>query len=79
MGQGGPVYNTLNLLLDGLIKNGKAIMIVARAAGTATRRLTVVAIGNGVVRSSSLALLKENGGSSELKKNWGQGVLQSMK
>ena len=54
-------------------------MIVTRAGGTVISRLTVVAIGNGVVRSSSLALLKENGGSSELTKDWGQGVLQSIK
>ena len=37
-----------------------------------------MAIGNGVVRSNSPALLKENGGSLELTKDWARGVIKSM-
>ena len=37
-----------------------------------------MAIGNGVVRSNSPTLLKENGGSLELIKDWAGGVIKSM-
>ena len=53
-------------------------MIRTRAAGTAISRRIVVAIGNGVVRSNSLTLLKENGGSLELNEDWARGFIKSM-
>ena len=49
-----------------------------RAAGTAISRRIVIAIGNGVVRSNSPTLLKENGGSLELTEDWARGVIKSM-
>ena len=53
-------------------------MIGTRAAGTAISRRIVMAIGNGVVRSNSPTLLKENGGSLELTEDWARGVIKSM-
>ena len=35
-------------------------------------------IGNGVVKSNNLILLKENGGSLQLTENWTRRVLKSM-
>ena len=58
-----------NLVSDDFMKKIKTIMIGTRAAGTAISRLIVMAIGNGVMRSNSPTLLKENGGSSELTKD----------
>ena len=55
-----------NLVSDDFLKKIKTIMIGTRASGTAIGRRIVMAIGNGVVRSNSLTLLKENGGSLEL-------------
>ena len=49
-----------------------------RAAGTAISRRIVMVIGNGVVRSNSPTLLKENGGSLELTEDWARGVIKSM-
>ena len=60
------------------MKKLKTIMIGTRAARTAISRHIVVAIGNGVVRSNSLTLLKENGGSLELTEDWARGVIKSM-
>ena len=37
-----------------------------------------MAIGNGVVRSNSPTLLKENGGSLELTDDWARGLIMSM-
>ena len=37
-----------------------------------------MAIGNGVVKSNSPTLLKENGGSLELTKDWARGAIKSM-
>ena len=37
-----------------------------------------MAIGNGVVKSNSPTLLKENGGSLELTKDWARGIIKSM-
>ena len=53
-------------------------MIGTRAAGTAIIRRIVMAIGNGVVRSNSPTLLKENGGSLELTEDWARAVITSM-
>ena len=52
-----------NLVSDDFIKKIKTIMIVTRAAATAISRRIVMAIGNGVVGSNSVTLLKENRGS----------------
>ena len=60
------------------MKKIKTITIGTRASGIVISRHIVMAIGNGVVRSSSLTLLKENGGSLELTKDWAQGVIRSM-
>ena len=60
------------------MKKIKTIVIGTRAAGTAISRRIVMAIGNGVVRSNSPTLLKENGGSLELTKDWAWGVIKSM-
>ena len=51
-----------NLVSDDFMKKIKTIMIVTRAAGTAISPRCVMVIGNGVVRSNSPTLLKENGG-----------------
>ena len=53
-------------------------MIGTRAARAAISRRIEMAIGNGVVRSNSPTLLKENGGSLELTKDWARGVIKSM-
>ena len=53
-------------------------MIGTRAAGTAISRRIVMAIGNGVVKSNSPTLLKENGGSLELTKDWARRFIKSM-
>ena len=45
-------------------------MIGTPAPGTAISRRIVMAIYNGVVRSNSPTLLKENGGSLGLTKDW---------
>ena len=67
-----------NSVSDDFMKKIKTIMIRTRAAGTAISRRIVVAIGNGVVRSNSLTLLKENGGSLELNEDWARGFIKSM-
>ena len=59
-----------NLVSDDFMEKIKTIMIGTRVAGTTISRRIVMAIGNGVVKSNSLALLKENGGSLELTKDW---------
>ena len=53
-------------------------MIGTRAAGTAISCRIVMAIGNGVVRSNSPTLLKENGGSLELTEDWARGAIKSV-
>ena len=67
-----------NLVSDDFMKKIKTIMIVTQAAGTAISRRIVMAIGNGVVRSNSPTLLKENGGSLELTEDWAREVIKSM-
>ena len=67
-----------NLVSDDFMKKIKTIMIGTRAAGTAISRRIVMAIDNGVVRSNSPTLLKENGGSLELTEDWARGVIKSM-
>ena len=67
-----------NLVSDGFMKRIRTIMIGTWAAGTAINRRIVMAIGNGVVRSNSPTLLKENGGSLELTEDWTRGVIKSM-
>ena len=67
-----------NLVSDDFMKKIKTIMIGPRAAGTAISRRIVMAIDNGVVRSNSPTLLKENGSSLELTEDWAQGVIKSM-
>ena len=67
-----------NLVSDDFMKKIKTIMIGTRTAGTAISRRIVMTIGNGVVRSNSPTLLKENGGSLELTENWVRGVIRSM-
>ena len=52
-----------NLVSDDFSKKIKTIMIGTRAAGTAISRYIVMAVDNGVLRSNSPTLLKENGGS----------------
>ena len=46
---------------DDFMKKIKTIIIGTWAAGTAISRRIVMAIGNGVMRSNSPTLLKENG------------------
>ena len=66
------------LVSDHFMKKIKTIMIGTRAAGTAISCRIVTAISNGVVRSNSPILLKENGGSLELTEDWSRGVIKSM-
>ena len=61
-----------NLVSDDFMKK----IIGTRAAGAATTRHIVMAIGNRVVRSNSPTLL--NGGSLELTEDWAQGAIKSM-
>ena len=67
-----------NLVSDDFMEKIKTIMIGTRVAGTTISRRIVMAIGNGVVKSNSPTLLKENGGSLELTKDWARGVIKSM-
>ena len=67
-----------NLISDDFMKKIKTNMIGTQAAGTVISRRIVMAIGNGVVRSNSPTLLKENGGSLELTKDWARGVIKSV-
>ena len=67
-----------NLVSDDFMKKIKTIMTGTQTAGTAISCRIVMAIGNGVVRSNSPILLKENGGSLELTKDWARGVIKSM-
>ena len=67
-----------NLVSDDFMKKIKTIMIGTQAAGTTISHSIVMAIGNGVVRSNSPTLLKENGGSLELTEHWARGVFKSM-
>ena len=67
-----------NLISDDFMKKMKTIMSGTRAAGTAINRRVVMVIGNGVVRSNSPTLLKENGGSLDLTEDWARGVIESM-
>ena len=53
-----------------LTEKVKIIIIGTRAAGVTTNRRIAMAIGNGVVRLNSRILLKENGGSLELRERW---------
>ena len=66
------------LVSDDFIKKIKTIMIGTRAAGTAISCRIVIAMGNGVVRSNSLTLLKENRGSLQLTEDWARGAIKSM-
>ena len=67
-----------NLVSDDFMKKIKAIMIGTRAAGTAISHRIVMAISNGVMRSNSPALLKENEGLLELTEDWARGVIKSI-
>ena len=67
-----------NLVSDDFMEKIKTIMIGTRVAGTTISRRIVMAIGNGVVKSNSPTLLKENGGSLELTKDWARGAIKSM-
>ena len=53
-------------------------MIGIPTDGTAISRRIVVSIGNEVVKSNNPTLLKENGGSLQLKEDWARGVLKKM-
>ena len=56
----------------------KTIMIGTRATGTAISRHIVMAIGNEVLKSNNPALLKQTGGSLQLRENWIREVLKFM-
>ena len=56
----------------------KTIITGTQTAGTAMSRHINMAIDNGVVRSNSPTLLKGNGSSLELTKDWAPGVIKSM-
>ena len=65
-----------NILSEDLMRKAKIIMFETRATGTAVSRHIVMAIGNGMVRSNSPTILKENGGPLELTKVLARGVLK---
>ena len=64
-----------NLISDDFMKKIKTKMIGTQAAVTVISCRIVMAIGNGVVRST---LLKGNGDFLELTKDWARGVIKSV-
>ena len=59
----------------------KTIMIGQHATGIALSSRIVMTTGNGMVKSKNPILLKQNGGSLQMTKDWkdwGRGALKSM-
>ena len=66
------------LLGDKIDAEVQTILRAMRESGAVVNTSITIATGTGVVRKCDKSLLKENGGSLELTKNWAKSILYRM-